>query len=48
MEDLAKILKTRREKNGYLSLDIPESKIILDKNGIAVDVKNMKHHLQMK
>lgn len=39
MEDLAKILKTRREKNGYLSLDIPESKIILDKNGIAVDVK---------
>ena len=39
MEDLAKILKTRREKNGYLSLDIPESKIILDKNEIAVDVK---------
>lgn len=39
MEDLAKILKSRREKNGYLSLDIPESKIILDKNGIAVDVK---------
>ena len=39
MEELAKILKTRREKNGYLSLDIPESKIILDENGIAIDVK---------
>lgn len=39
MEDLAKILKSRREKNGYLSLDIPESKIILDKNGIAIDVR---------
>lgn len=39
MEDLAKILKARREKNGYLSLDIPESKIILNKDGIAIDVK---------
>lgn len=39
MEELAKILKTRREKNGYLSLDIPESKIILDKDGIAIDIK---------
>ena len=39
MEELAKILKARREKNGYLSLDIPESKIILDKDGIAIDVK---------
>lgn len=39
MEELAKILKTRREKNGYLSLDIPESKIVLNKDGIAVDVK---------
>ena len=39
MEDLAKILKARREKNGYLSLDIPESKIVLNKDGIAIDVK---------
>ena len=39
MEELAKILKNRRLKNGYLSLDIPESKITLDKNGIAIDVK---------
>ena len=36
MEELAKILKAKRMKQGYLNLDIPESKIILDKNGIAV------------
>ena len=39
MEELAKILKNRRMKNGYLALEIPESKITLDKNGIAIDVK---------
>jgi len=39
MEELAQILKNRRIKDGYLSLDIPESKIILDENGRAVDVK---------
>lgn len=39
MEELANILKNRREKNGYLNLDIPESKIILDNKGKVVDVK---------
>ena len=39
MESLAKILKARRLKDGYLNLDIPESKIVLDKNGFAIDVK---------
>ena len=39
MKELAIILKERRLKDGYLSLDIPESKITLDKNGIAIDVK---------
>ena len=39
MESLAKILKARRLKDGYLNLDIPESKIILDENGFAIDVK---------
>ena len=33
MEELAVILKNRRMKNGYLSLDIPETEIPLDKNG---------------
>jgi len=39
MEELAKILKERREKQGSLNLDIPETKIILDKDGFAIDVK---------
>ena len=39
MEELAHILKYRRLKNGYLNLDIPESKVILDENGKCIDVK---------
>ena len=39
MAELATILKKKREKEGSLDLDIPESKIILDENGVAVDVK---------
>ena len=39
MEELAHILKNRRLQAGYLNLDIPESKITLDKNGIAVNVE---------
>ena len=39
MEELAHILKNRRIKDGYLNLDIPESKIILDKNGRAIEIK---------
>ena len=38
MEELAKILKTRRVTNGYLNLEIPESKIVLDKDGKCIDV----------
>ena len=39
MEELAKILKQKRLDNGYLDLDLPESKIILNDEGIAIDVK---------
>ena len=39
MKDLAEILKERRKKEGSLDLDVPESKIILDDNGIAIDIK---------
>ena len=38
MRELKGILKDRRDKNGSLNLDIPESKIELDENGVAVDV----------
>lgn len=39
MEELAHILKNRREKQGSLNLDLPETKIVLDENGFAIDVK---------
>ena len=39
MEELALILKNKRMSHGYLNLDIPESKIVLDKDGRAIDVK---------
>lgn len=39
MEELAHVLKNRRLTAGYLNLDIPESKIILDENGKCVDVQ---------
>ena len=38
MEKLATILKNKRLNNGYLNLDIPESKIELNQDGVAVDV----------
>ncbi len=39
MAELANILKAKRKENGYLNLEISESKIILDENGVAIDVK---------
>ena len=38
MAELANILKNRRLEQGYLNLDIPESKIELDKDGRAINV----------
>ncbi len=39
MYELSQILKQKRAEAGSLELDIPESKIILAENGIAIDVK---------
>ncbi len=39
MQEIAQILKQRREKQGSLNLDIPESKIVLDENGFAINIK---------
>ncbi len=39
MRDLAEILKNKRKKDGYLSLDIPESKITLSKIGKPLNVE---------
>ena len=38
MEELALILKKRRVDNGYLNLNIPESKIDLDINGKVINI----------
>ena len=38
MEELAKILKQRRLKDGYLNLDIPETKIELDLEGKPISI----------
>ena len=40
MGELAHILKARRNKEGSLNLDIPETKVILDENGYAIDITN--------
>lgn len=39
MEELAHILENKRKEHGYLDLDIPESKVTLNKNGYAVNVE---------
>lgn len=39
MADLARILKKKRELEGSINFDIPESKIVLDDKGEVVDVK---------
>ena len=39
MAELGNILKEKREENGYLNLDIPESKITLDQDGFAINVE---------
>ena len=38
MAELANILKNRRLEQGYLNLDIPESKIELDRDGRAINI----------
>lgn len=43
MEELALILRDKRYKKGYLNLDIPESKIILDDHGKVVQIKKYEN-----
>ena len=38
MRELATILKNRRIEQGYLNLDIPETKIVLDEKGKPIDI----------
>jgi ribonuclease R len=38
MNELAHILRKRKEKNGYIEFNIPEAKIVQDENGKCIDV----------
>ena len=38
MKELALILKEKRKEQGYLNLDIPETKIVLDTKGRPIDI----------
>lgn len=44
MEELAIILKNKRTKAGSLNLDIPESKITLNEDGVAINVEKYNLH----
>lgn len=39
MASLAKILKAKRQTEGSINFDLPETKIVLDENGEVIDVK---------
>lgn len=39
MKELADILRERRDKRGSVDFDFPESKIILDDNGMPIDIR---------
>lgn len=44
MHNLAKILRKKKVKKGYIEFDIPEAKIIQDENGKAIDIKKREQH----
>ncbi|MBR5227231.1 MAG: ribonuclease R [Clostridia bacterium] len=39
MQELSKILRENRKKNGSIDFDIPETKVILDDNGEVLEIK---------
>lgn len=45
MEELSYILKAMRVRRGAIDFDLPESKIILDKNGWPVDIVPYEHNV---
>ena len=44
MHELAKILRKKKVSKGYIEFDIPEAKVIQDKNGKAIDIKKREQH----
>ena len=43
MEELAKVLQEKRDLKGSLDLDLPESKIILNEDGVCIDVQKYEN-----
>lgn len=48
MEELANILRKKRRKRGSIDFDFPESKIILDKEGVPLEIKAYEHNAATK
>lgn len=44
MYELSKILRKKKVNKGYIEFDIPEAKVIQDKNGKAIDIKKREQH----
>lgn len=47
-EKLANILIKRRQKNGYINFDVPETEIVLDEKGKAIDVREKTRYFSNK
>ncbi|HHY90494.1 MAG TPA: ribonuclease R, partial [Clostridiales bacterium] len=45
MEELARILKRRREARGSIDFDFDETEIILDENGVPIEVKKAERRI---
>ncbi|MFP4697683.1 MAG: ribonuclease R [Eubacteriales bacterium] len=48
MEELAKILRTKRKKRGSIDFDFPESKIILNEHGEPLEIKAYERNVATK
>lgn len=48
MQELAGLLRKKRAKRGSIDFDLPESKIIVDKNGHVVDIKPYDRNIATK
>lgn len=48
MEELAAILRNKRFKRGSIDFDFPETKIILDENGVPTDIKPYERNVATK
>ncbi|MGN0346354.1 MAG: ribonuclease R [Lachnospiraceae bacterium] len=45
MQDLSAILRAKRKERGSIDFDMPESKIILDENGVPLEIKPYEHNV---